>query len=645
MSSCGACTGCASSCGSGPPVSSEPDGRAVVVWDGDCTFCRRWASRWYTLTGDTFAWTTLQSNEDCLTIERTELEAALHLVEPEGTHVRGAEAVFTILARGGIRRWPLWLYRHVPGFKACSETGYAWIARHRGGTDRCSRAVLGKVEIPDTWLLTRRVFLRCMGLIWLAAFLSLGAQLPGLVGVDGLQPVGAWLDALRATAPDVGLMQVPTLQWFGGDGLLTATWVLGSIAAAALVLGLAPLLCAAVCWATWLSLVTASGIFTGYQWDMLLLEAGLLAVCWSPWAWRLTAANVRRPSPLVRWVLVILLIKLMFLSGWVKLQSGDPVWADDTAFQYHFWTQPLPWWPAWIAAAAPDWLLALLCKGMFIVELWLPWMLLLPRVPRLIAVVAIVLLQLGIAATGNYGYFNWLTIVLCVVAVDDAMLLLLWPRRVRHRFSVGLRAAGPLGRRIVVAVACVFVLSVSLAQLPWVQPSMPDSVRRWTTLWQPWHVASNYGLFATMTTTRPELIIESSDDGETWTPYTFHCKPGPLDEPSPFCQPGMPRLDWQLWFDALSYERLFEAGLLRPDTAWQRFTHRQILLDLLRSLANASGPVLDLLAASPSGDAPPKWLRWSLWRYRFSHDGPDWWTREHLFTAPPMRMTSVEQPS
>ncbi len=614
-----------------------PDGRAVVVWDGQCTFCRRWASRWYALTGNTFAWTTLQSQGDSLTIDRASLESALHLLEPDGTHVQGAEAVFTIQSRGGVRRWPLWLYRHVPGFKACTEWAYAWLANHRGGADRCSRAVLGKVEIPDTWLLTRRVFLRCMGLIYLGAFLSLGPQLPGLVGESGLQGVGAWIDALRTTAPEVGLMRVPTLQWFGGDGLLSATWIVGAIGAVAMVLGLVPLLCAIVCWAAWLSLVTAAGVFTGYQWDVLLLEAGLLAVFWSPLTWRLTSPNVRRPSPLVRWVLILLLVKLMFLSGWVKLHSGDLTWANDSALQYHFWTQPLPWCPAWIAAASPQWLLALLSKGMFVVELWVPWMLLLPRVPRLIGVVAIVLLQLGIAATGNYGYFNWLAIVLCLAAVDDAMLLLLWPRNARHRFTVGLRAAAPLFRRVVVGGACVFVLSISLIQLPWIQPSMPAPVLQWTSLWQPWHIASNYGLFATMTTTRPELIIESSQDGETWTPYAFRYKPGPLDQPSPLCQPGMPRLDWQLWFDALSYERLFNAGILRPDTAWNQFMSRQILPSLLRALANASGPVLDLLEAAPMGDTPPTWLRWSLWRYQFADTGSAWWTREHLFTAPARR--------
>jgi predicted DCC family thiol-disulfide oxidoreductase YuxK len=624
-------------------VSREADGRAVVVWDSDCTFCRRWASRWYGLTGNAFAWGTVESYSDHLTIDRKTLATALHVVEPDGSTVHGAEAVFTIQARGGVRRWPLWLYRNLPGFNACTEAGYRWVANHRSFADQCSRALLGKVEIPDTWLLTRRVFLRCMGLIWLAAFLSLGPQLPGLIGESGLSSVSAWLNVLGTTAPDVGLLSVPTFQWFGGDGLLQATWIIGALAAAGMVLGLAPIVCAATCWLTWLSLVTASGIFTGYQWDALLLEIGLLAIMWSPWAWRLNAPHVRAPSKCVRWVLVLVLVKLVFLSGWVKLQSGDGAWASDTSLQYHFWTQPLPWWPAWIAASAPTWLLSLLSKGMFFVELWAVWLLVLPRVPRLIAAIGIVLLQLGIAATGNYGYFNWLAIVLCLIAVDDAMLLLLWPSAIRYRFAAGLRAVGPLWRRSVVGVACVFVLSLSLTQLPWVQPHMPSVVQRWIATWRPWHVASNYGLFATMTTTRPELIIESSEDGVTWMPYAFVAKPGPLGQPSPFAQPGMPRLDWQLWFDALSYERLWQAGVLRPETAWDQFTNRQVLPSLLQSLAVASPSVLDLLEASPTGDAPPTWLRWSLWRYEFATEGADWWTRTHLFTAPPKRMSTGQR--
>ena len=632
MSSCGACKGCASGCGSGPPITPAPDGRPRVIWDGDCTFCRRWATRLYALTGETFAWTSLQKVEGGVTIEREHLEQAIHLQQDDGTTVRGAEAMCTILSQGGTRRWPLWLYRQVPGVAPIAERTYAWIAAHRSGADRVSRGMLGRVEIPDTWQFTRRIVLRCMGLIWLIAFLSLGQQVLGLVGSDGLRPIETLLTNLRLHAPNVGLAELPTLQWFGGDTLLQATCVIGALAGGLLMVGVLPLVSAAVCWVCYLSLVVAGGIFTGYQWDALLLEAGLLTMLWAPCTRTMRSADTR-PSPLVRWLFVVLLIKLMFLSGWVKLASSDPVWANGTALDYHFWTQPLPWWPAWYAALAPDWLLHLACKCMFIIELWVPWLLLLPRVPRTIGALLIIVFQLGIAATGNYGFFNWLAIVLCLAMIDDAMLLLLWPRAVRHRFAVGMQRRGACWGRIARALCCVVVLSVSIPQLPWWRESLPSLVQRWTALWRPWHVASNYGLFATMTTTRPELVIESSPDGRTWTPFAFNDKPGPLDEAPRLSQPGMPRLDWQLWFDALAYERIHAAGLLNETTAFRRFTRRQILPDLLEHLAMGT-PAVRRLLADASSSQPTTHLRWSLWRYTFTTEGEDWWSRELVFRSP-----------
>jgi hypothetical protein len=539
-----------------------------------------------------------------------------------------------MLARGGVRRWPLWCTRTIPMLGRAAEGCYALIARHRRGADVASRALLGRVEIPETWQLTRRVFLRCMGVVFLVAFLSIGPQLAGLVGTSGLHPIGLRLESLTTHAPDIGLFDVPTLQWFGGDGLLNATWMVGALAAVAMVLGLAPLVSAVLCWVTWLSLVTACGIFTGYQWDMLLLEAGVLAMLWSPPTRWLHSPNVRRPSNCVRWLLVLLTIKLMVLSGWVKLSSGDSAWADGSALQFHFWTQPLPWWPAWYANLLPGWLLQFMCTCMLAVEYWVPWLLLLPRVPRTIGAIVLIGLQLGIAATGNYGFFNWLSIVLCLAMIDDAMLLLLWPRTARHLFAVGIRRVAPLWRRLTTATACVVVLSISLPQIPVWRATTPEPARRWAGLWQPWHIASTYGLFATMTTTRPELIIESSTDGITWEPYVFRWKPGPLDRAPGLSQPFMPRLDWQLWFDALAYERLLEAGLLTPATAWRRFTGREVLPDLLQHLARGTPEVLELLESSPGGTTPPAYLRWTLWHYRFTTEGPHWWTREQLFSAP-----------
>ncbi|MCH2138593.1 MAG: lipase maturation factor family protein [Phycisphaerales bacterium] len=637
MGTCDGCSGCDHGCGSGPPVTSTPDGRPRVIWDGDCTFCRRWATRWCTTTGRTFAWTPLQNITPDEGLDVDALKHAVHVQQPDGTLCSGARAVCTVIAQGGVSPWPL-RAMSIPGLSAVANTAYRWIARHRNGADRACRALMGKVEIPNTWQLTRRVVLRCMGLIYLLAFISLGTQIDGLAGSEGLRPIGAMLEMLRVQAPELGVLQVPTAQWFGGDGLLQATWIVGAIAAVTLLLGVVPLAASVLCWLCMLSLITAATIFTSYQWDMLLLEAGLLTILWSPRTLTLHRSTTR-PSPLVRWMCVLLLVKLMVSSGWVKLASGDPTWTNDTALLYHFWTQPLPWWPAWYAAHIPDVFLWFLSKAMFAAELWLPWLLLLPRIPRTVAALGIIVLQLGIALTGNYGWFNWLTIVLALAMLDDAMLLLLWPRAIRHRFRTGPQPRPSPWTRRMIGVCCAALATCSVATLPAFASALPGPARRALAALQPWHFTSNYGLFATMTTTRPEIVIETSDDGEHWTPIAFKAKPGPVDQAPALSQPMMPRLDWQLWFDALTYERLLQAGHLTPDRAWDRFSTRFVLPDLVRELDARSPSVRRLLADVPEA---PSWLRWSLWQYTIAPSGPDWWTRTKLLQSTPRRLRAAD---
>ena len=171
--------------------------------------------------------------------------------------------------------------------------------------------------------------------------------------------------------------------------------------------------------------------FLSFQWDGLLLETGLLALLWAPPGWRPSRQEPPASAP-VRWLLVFLLFKLMFLSGATKLLSGDPTWRHLTALDYHFETQPLPTWPGWYAHQFPGWTHRLGTAGMFVVELGAPWLLFAPsrfRSLRYAGVAALVLLQAGIALTGNYGFFNLLAIVLCIPALDDRVLGRVAPAR------------------------------------------------------------------------------------------------------------------------------------------------------------------------------------------------------------------------
>ena len=174
-------------------------------------------------------------------------------------------------------------------------------------------------------------------------------------------------------------------------------------------------------WACYLSLTSVGGVFLSYQWDVLLLEAALVSVPLAPG--RLRPSRVSRslavgPILLVRF----LLFRLMFMSGVVKLASGDPAWRNLTALEYHYWTQPLPDRVAYFVWQLPAVLHRAGAAVMFVIELVVPFFLFGPRRVRLVAAGALVALQLGILGTGNYGFFNFLTIVLCLSALDDGVL-------------------------------------------------------------------------------------------------------------------------------------------------------------------------------------------------------------------------------
>src|SRR6185436_3981191 len=127
--------------------------------------------------------------------------------------------------------------------------------------------------------------------------------------------------------------------------------------------------CFALMWVLYLSLSTVGQEFFAFQWDNLLLETGLLATFFSPMQLFPRRTGERPSSRTVLWLLRLLLFKLTFLSGVVKLASGDESWRNLTALTYHYETQPLPTWTAWIAHQAPVWFQKVSCLGMFAIEL------------------------------------------------------------------------------------------------------------------------------------------------------------------------------------------------------------------------------------------------------------------------------------
>lgn len=467
------------------------------------------------------------------------------------------------------------------------------------------------------------------------AFVSLWVQLGGLYGAHGLIPIR---DVIFHASLSAGLREMllhPTLFWFTADD-----WMLHLICGAATLLSVVTLLGwirgpgIFLQWMLYLSFCTVGAPFLNFQWDNLLLETGLLASLFISWkSWRPAAPVFHR---LAHWLIVYLLFRLMFASGVVKLTSGDPVWASLAALDYHFYTQPLPTPLAWWAHQLPEALLVAATAVMFIVELLVPFCLFLSRRFRLFGAAATILLQVGILLTGNYGFFNLLTIGLCLVLIDDAC----WTSLLRGGFKRGASVQTGIveqhwmrkcwhGGVIALAVVILFTSTVQWFGIF----RKPAPLQRW---WSPVYSMlcsmrsfNSYGLFATMTTSRLELTIEGSDDGTEWRPYRFHWKPNNVGDGLAFVAPHMPRLDWQMWF----------AALTPPQSRSNYWLER-----LCQKLLQGNPQVIGLLEENPFPEKPPRWIRVRATDFSFSsweekqQSGAVWQEGRSSMYWPPQRL-------
>jgi lipase maturation factor 1 len=577
--------------------------RPTLIYDGDCTFCARWVERWRATTGDRVRYLTSQkAAEEFLDIAKQESNEAVQWVGAEGERLSGAPAVFAALATASASgRTLLSLYNEKSWFARPADAAYRAVARNRMFFSRVTQLLWGAdVRVP-TFAISTWLFLRLLGVVYLLAFISYWVQLSGLNGAKGILPAAEFFDRVREILGDAGFLQFPSVCWLGaGDTALYAWCGAGIFAALVLIIGFVPLPCLVFLWSDYLSLTVAGQLFYQYQWDILLLEAGFLSIFLAPVGLRL--ARPANPQPPARFLIIWLLFRLIVASGVVKLTSGDPAWADGTALEYHYFTQPLPTPLAWFAQQSPATWQTISVWAMFAIELVLPFFLFAPRRIRLFGVGGIATLQLLIALTGNYGFFNLLTLLLCLMCVDDAVWRRLAPSRSRvNRPRV--RPARFLPRKVVLAAAVAIVL-LSLVPLsaafrrpmPLLAPLMMayEGVA-------PFRTINGYGLFAVMTKERREILVQGSDDGVTWKAYSFRFKPGDPRRAPPWVAPYMPRLDWQMWFAAL--------GTAEQNPWFLRFLER---------LLEGSPTVSDLLEENPFVNNPPRFIRALSDHYTFT---------------------------
>jgi lipase maturation factor 1 len=607
----------------------SPPSKPLLVFDGDCGFCRRWIARWKTQTGLAVDYVPFQDESVAgrfPEIPRSDFEESVHLILPDASVSRGAEAVFRSLAEGARHRWLLGLYRRIPALADVCELLYEEVALHRTQLSKLDRIYSGPGIEPPAYLRVRFVFLRGLALIYLIAFGSLWMQMDGLIGSHGMVPAQGVMEALKQEAAQghIGLERfhlVPTFAWWSAsDTALHWQCGLGIACALVLLTGIAPALMLFLLWALYLSLCAISGPFLNFQWDALLLETGFLAIFFAPLQLWDRPSRQARPPALVLWLLRWLIFRLMFESGCVKLMSGDAAWWNLNALRVHYETQPLPTWIGWYAHQLPPSAQSFCVFAMLVIELVVPVFIFSGRRLRLAAAGIFAFFQIVILLTGNYTFFNGLTILLCLPLLDDKALSVFRKKPAPEKELPP--TAPPRSWRWPWPVTlCLALVVVPLTTIPFllqagVRQSWPAPVLRLYDWARPARSFNGYGLFAVMTQTRPEIIVQGSDDGENWRDYEFKYKPGDVRRAPGFVAPYQPRLDWQMWFAAL--------GGPRNNLWFFQFEH---------CLLQNSPPVLALLGPNPFPKQPPKYVRALLYEYHFTDRATrlatgDWWRRE-----------------
>jgi Lipase maturation factor len=405
---------------------------------------------------------------------------------------------------------------------------------------------------------------------------------------DRLLLLVAWAGAALATAALLGLPEA------GPAWLSLAVWL--------------------TMWALYLSIVNVGQTFYGFGWETLLLEAGFLAVFLGP-------AGTAPPT-LVLWLYRWLLFRVEFGAGLIKLR-GDRCWRDLSCLDYHHETQPLPGPLSWYFHHLPRPLHRLEVLANHATQLVVPFGLFAPQPVARVAGAVIVVTQGWLLASGNFSWLNVITIVLAAASLDDALLgaVLAVDRPATLADPAGWQQA---------AVAALAAVVVALS----VRPARNLVGRRqlMNASFDPLRLVNTYGAFGAITRVRREVVLEGTDDpapgpDSVWREYRFKAKPGDPRRRPPQVAPYHLRLDWLLWFAAMS-----------PPSAHPWMPR------LVTRLLEGDPATLKLLGPNPFPDHPPRLVRARLYRYRFTTPAERrqtgaWWARDLVGEyLPPLRL-------
>ncbi len=442
--------------------------------------------------------------------------------------------------------------------------------------------------------------------IYLIAFINALNQFPALLGENGLLPLRRFLERMD-------FKKKPSIfHWHYSDRFFKIFATVGIFLSVILLTGLtagAPfwisMLIWFLLWAMYLSIVNVGVVFYGFGWESMLLEAGFYAIFLGSLYW---AAPI-----LVIWIFRWMLFRVEFGAGLIKMR-GDQCWRDLTCLNYHHETQPQPNPLSWFFHQLPESLHKTETFFNHLVQLVAIWGLFFPQPVASIAAAFIILSQGYLIVSGNYSWLNWLTIILAFSGFSDGVL--------GGILNVTVPEAGavPYYFEVIVIILALLVAYLSIGPVK----NMLSSHQKMNFSFNPIHLVNTYGAFGSVTKQRFEIVIEGTSDTQLdedteWKEYEFKGKPGDPGRQPPPVSPYHLRLDWQMWFAAMSTS-----------------PHRHPWFKaLISKLLENNDSTLGLIKNNPFPQRAPEYVRARLFRYKFTtideyRATGNWWRREYV---------------
>lgn len=446
------------------------------------------------------------------------------------------------------------------------------------------------MDMPETgpYWLTRFFFQKSLGFIYFIAFLTAFNQYKALLGENGILPVPIFLRKVQ-------FWDAPSLFWLhSSDKFVLGVLGLGVLLSVAAATGVSEqfgiYFSAAVwllLWVFYLSIVNVGQTWYAFGWESILLETGFFAI--------FLGSKNTAPPEIIIWILKWVLFRVMFGAGLIKLRA-DPCWRDLTCLTYHYETQPMPSPLSSYFHHLPVWAHKGGVLFTHLAELIVPFAIFLPSPFSWAAGIVMILFQTVLILSGNLSFLNYITLILCIPCFNDNFFktFLAWE----------IPSIPALGTFRSIVLAGLFILVVILS----IQPALNLFSERqaMNRSYNPFHLVNTYGAFGSVTKKRYEIIVEGTDEAilnpsTQWKEYEFKGKPGDPKKRPPQIAPYHLRLDWLMWFAAMS-------------EPW----YHPWFLKFVKKLLEGNDAVLKLLAKNPFPDKPPRHIRAQLYLYQFA---------------------------